>query len=219
MKTLSWVILIAGGAGGVWLARRAIVSKLAAPPPRVPAQPVSGVTASIPAYDASGALTGEVLWVSTPDQTARFGPRIPDSYLSDTKVFVFHDATGGAYSTYTPTWTVQSLQMEIAAGTPTTSQPPPTPLPAGYVWIYGDPTKTYYAGFSRPFFVTKGMISSALADRHVELTGIYKRESAPPVDPKRDPKYSDDWDEWMTAKYTGAPGWFQAERQWNWLVS
>jgi hypothetical protein len=177
------------------------------------------MTAAVPVYDASGKLVAQVLWVATPEQTQKFGPRMPDSYLPASGEFVFHDPAGGQYMTYKATWPVQSLQMQVAASTaPADTAPPNKPLPTGSAWVFADTGKTYFAGFSRPFFVTKGMIAGALQDQHATLQRIADRSSSPPVDPKRDTSYSDDWDEWMTVRYDGASGWKAVDRKWKWLV-
>lgn len=64
---------------------------------------------------------------------------------------------------------------------------------------------TYYAGFSRPFFVPQGLIRSKLEDEGFTEIHFFQRGvgPTPPVDPRQSQNYSDDWDEWIRAFYPG----------------
>jgi hypothetical protein len=87
-----------------------------------------------------------------------------------------------------------------------------------YVWL--EPNATYYAGFSRPFIVSDAMIRNAIAERGGTLTGISDRAVGSIIElAKSDPMYADDWDEWLSAKYTSSQrGWIGMQRYWRWLV-
>lgn len=76
----------------------------------------------------------------------------------------------------------------------------------------------YYAGINRPFFVTEGMVRSALSDYGIGVVRFMPRTSAPPVDPRRDPGYNDAWDEWVEVDYRGMRAAVQVAKQWAWLV-
>jgi hypothetical protein len=77
----------------------------------------------------------------------------------------------------------------------------------------------YYAGIDRPFFVSDGMIQSALDDYNVRVVGYHDRDDlAPPVNPRTDPAYDDDWDEWVEAEYSGPSRPVDVTKRWAWLV-
>jgi hypothetical protein len=76
----------------------------------------------------------------------------------------------------------------------------------------------YYAGLDRPFYVSRSAVEErARAEGFSELKWHKRELEAPPVDPKIDPRGSDDWDEWISARYAGPervlelpqrPAWF-----------
>lgn len=83
-------------------------------------------------------------------------------------------------------------------------------------------TGTYYAGINRPFFVSDSMIRSKLAEMGAQLVAIYDRSKTPlpaTVDPRaKDPRYQDDWDEWMIVNWSGPPKTLDVKRVWKWLL-
>lgn len=64
---------------------------------------------------------------------------------------------------------------------------------------------TYYAGASRPFFISQSTVSSYLRGKGLSNVVWHKRSEALPsnVTPRSDPNYDDDWDEWVSAEYNG----------------
>lgn len=91
----------------------------------------------------------------------------------------------------------------------------------------------YFAGIARPMLVPRGMVESmvqaALVPQHAGRAATPKignfvwhvRDSGvlPPVNPKRDPAYSDDWNEWVSFDYDGSDLTFQAPDALAWLVT
>jgi hypothetical protein len=81
---------------------------------------------------------------------------------------------------------------------------------------------TIYAGINRPFFASRGAVRSEVR----KLPGVgavrfYERKkTALPlnVNPKRDPLYQDNWDEWVAIEYEGPDRVVQLDRQWKWLL-
>ena len=64
----------------------------------------------------------------------------------------------------------------------------------------------YVAGLNRPFFVSRGMVEArAKTEGFGKLTWYDRATDSPMVNPKHDPNYSDDWDEWFSAEYEGIP--------------
>ena len=63
----------------------------------------------------------------------------------------------------------------------------------------------WFAGYHAPFFVSTGMIQPTLEKYGVKGITWKDREDPLPanVNPKSDPKYSDDWESWVTAAYDG----------------
>lgn len=58
----------------------------------------------------------------------------------------------------------------------------------------------YYAGFTRPWYVSQGMVTGKLEDAGFKNVQWHSRKKdAPPVDPRSYQTYSDDWDEWISA--------------------
>lgn len=78
----------------------------------------------------------------------------------------------------------------------------------------------YFAGFSRPFFITDGMIEQNLQGLGATNVVFHRRDNeTPPVDPKTDPEHTDDWEEWISADYHGEPKSVQQPKLWAWAVS
>lgn len=81
----------------------------------------------------------------------------------------------------------------------------------------------YYAGASRPFYVTQSMVTGYLEGKGFRAVHWHDRDEALPagLDPAKDPEYSNDWDEWAEAEYSGsgsgvldppaAPKWLRVE--------
>jgi hypothetical protein len=86
----------------------------------------------------------------------------------------------------------------------------------------------YYAGFVRPFLATDGMIRSKLATYGIKDVQFHDRndpdpshpqtEPLPPVDPKLDKNYKDDWEEWISASYAGTPRTVDYPASIRWIV-
>lgn len=79
----------------------------------------------------------------------------------------------------------------------------------------------YSIGISRPWYATQGMVASELT----KMTGLAnivfhdRKDSASlAVNPRLDRYYSDDWDEWIDASYTGAPKTVNTEKIWAWMI-
>jgi len=64
---------------------------------------------------------------------------------------------------------------------------------------------TWYAGFHDvPFFISEGMIQNELAKWHLaDFKWMDRDDGPPPLDPRADPRYTDTWEAWVTAKYDG----------------
>lgn len=91
----------------------------------------------------------------------------------------------------------------------------------------------YFAGIQRPVLVPRGMVESAvqaaLVPQHAGRAPTprignfvwHERDSGvlPPVNPKRDPDYSDAWNEWVSFDYDGAELTFEAPDALAWLVT
>ncbi|HEV8549245.1 MAG TPA: hypothetical protein VGQ57_09455, partial [Polyangiaceae bacterium] len=57
---------------------------------------------------------------------------------------------------------------------------------------------TWLAGYSAPFLVPEGAIKSKLQGFGLQQIQFFDRDAAkPPIDPHKDPHYSDDWDTWI----------------------
>jgi hypothetical protein len=64
----------------------------------------------------------------------------------------------------------------------------------------------YFAGLSRPFFVTRGAVEERAHEEGFRSLIWHERgRERPPVDPALDPKLDDDWEEWVQAEYAGPP--------------
>lgn len=78
---------------------------------------------------------------------------------------------------------------------------------------------TWFAGFSVPFFVSNSMISTKLETMGFREIKIFDRtDKAPPVNARLDPRYADDWDQWLTAEYVGKPQALDMPSQIKWLL-
>lgn len=64
----------------------------------------------------------------------------------------------------------------------------------------------WFAGYHAPFFITDSMIQPTLEKYGLKAITWKDRDDPLPanLNPKADPKYSDDWDSWVTAVYDGA---------------
>lgn len=81
------------------------------------------------------------------------------------------------------------------------------------------PGSVYYAGFSRPFFITDEMVRGHLEQLGASNVQFHKRdEETPPVDPTTDPEGSDEWDEWISADYLGEAKTVEEPKRWAWAV-
>lgn len=78
----------------------------------------------------------------------------------------------------------------------------------------------YWAGASRPFFVSQSMVSSYLSGKGFVNIAWHKRSQPLPsdVDPRADKSYDDDWDEWVSADYEGPNGSLNPPTSIPWLV-
>ncbi len=80
----------------------------------------------------------------------------------------------------------------------------------------------YFAGINRPWYASQDAVRAEITKR-LGLTQIafYPRSVALPkgIDPKKtDPRYGEDWDEWIAAHYSGAEKQVKAERLWAWVL-
>lgn len=85
------------------------------------------------------------------------------------------------------------------------------------------PGATYYAGADLPFYVSRAMVTNYLEGKGFRGVRWHDREDALPggLDPSKDPQYSDDWDSWAEAEYSGSgsgvfdpsasPSWIRVE--------
>jgi hypothetical protein len=78
----------------------------------------------------------------------------------------------------------------------------------------------YWAGASRPFFISQGTVSSYLRGKGFSDIVWHERSEALPasVTPRSDPEYSDDWDEWVSADYNGPAGSISPPVAIPWLI-
>lgn len=77
----------------------------------------------------------------------------------------------------------------------------------------------YFAGIKRPFFVPQSMLVSAAESLGFSNVQFYSREEkVPPVNPKLDPTYSDEWDEWISADYVGTTKEHDITKRWAWAI-
>jgi hypothetical protein len=88
----------------------------------------------------------------------------------------------------------------------------------------------YFAGVDIPFVVPNAMIVSKLEELGGEGVRIESREDvAVPftttlngqtikVDPRKDPRYSDDWAEMVVVDYNGPDRTVDVPRKWKWLM-
>ncbi len=84
------------------------------------------------------------------------------------------------------------------------------------------PGVRYWAGADLPWFVPQGVVSAAARDLGFDDPVWHDRADAPPINPRSDPEYADDWTSWATATYVGTAQryglpkglkWFVAERK------
>ncbi len=78
----------------------------------------------------------------------------------------------------------------------------------------------YWAGASRPFFISQGTVSSYLRGKGFSNIVWHERSEALPsnVTPRSDPTYDDDWDEWVSADYNGPAGSISPPTSIPWLI-
>jgi hypothetical protein len=78
----------------------------------------------------------------------------------------------------------------------------------------------YWAGASRPFFISQGTVSSYLRGKGFSNIVWHDRSEALPstVTPRSDPTYDDDWDEWVAADYNGPAGSISPPVAIPWLI-
>lgn len=78
----------------------------------------------------------------------------------------------------------------------------------------------YWAGASRPFFISQGTVSSYLRGKGFSNIVWHERSDALPatVTPRSDPTYDDDWDEWVSADYNGPAGSISPPTSIPWLI-
>lgn len=65
----------------------------------------------------------------------------------------------------------------------------------------------YYAGHHFPLFATDAEIARGLEKLGLTNIAFHDRTKAAsmPIDPHKDPHYTDDWDAWISATYAGQP--------------
>ena len=77
----------------------------------------------------------------------------------------------------------------------------------------------YFAGVDIPFFVPNSAIVDGVEELGGQAVTITDREDAQlPFDPREDPKYSDSWEEVVTADYPGPTKTIDTPRRWKWLM-
>jgi len=83
-----------------------------------------------------------------------------------------------------------------------------------------------FAGLNRPPLFTQWMFEQQLrmavpmdVSAHLKDFRWYPRQQPPPVDPRRDPRYKDDWSEWFSVTYDGAPTTISVPDVLAWLVA
>lgn len=64
---------------------------------------------------------------------------------------------------------------------------------------------TWYAGYHTPFLVTESMVKSGLEKMGFTQVLEYDRDDPLPVDvqPRTDKLYRDDWEQWLSAVWSG----------------
>lgn len=78
---------------------------------------------------------------------------------------------------------------------------------------------TYYVGVDRPWWLSQSRVRDELQKHPIARVTFNDRDGQPPpVDPRTDPTYSDDWDEWISAVYNGPETTLEARRVWAWMV-
>lgn len=79
---------------------------------------------------------------------------------------------------------------------------------------------TYYAGINRPWYAGQDAVRKEVEKRLgvTDVRFFSRKKTQPPVNPKIDPRYSDGWDEWISARYDGPEKLLPVDRLWNWVV-
>lgn len=81
------------------------------------------------------------------------------------------------------------------------------------------PGAQYFAGYSRPFFIPQSMVRSHLEGLGASQIEFHDRDALPAsVNPKTDPSYSDDWEEWVSMSYNGPRTTAEQSNLWAWAV-
>jgi len=64
---------------------------------------------------------------------------------------------------------------------------------------------TWYAGYHDiPFIIPESLIANQIAKwGFTDFTWTDREDGRPPLDPRADPRYTDTWDGWVSAKYAG----------------
>lgn len=77
----------------------------------------------------------------------------------------------------------------------------------------------YFAGVDIPFFIPNAAIVDGVQELGGENVIITDRADAElSFDPRTDPKYSDAWEEVVTADYRGPTKTIETPRRWKWLM-
>lgn len=77
----------------------------------------------------------------------------------------------------------------------------------------------WYAGLDLPFLATHGMVANKLGSLGLTDIVVHDRKERLPVNPRADAGYSDKWDTWVEATYTGPARSVDLGTYARWLVS
>jgi hypothetical protein len=78
-----------------------------------------------------------------------------------------------------------------------------------------------FVGMNLPFFLPEAMIESKLrAFGFTNFTWFSRADDLErlSVIPTADPQYTDDWNRWLEADFTGPPKTIDEKKVWSWLV-
>jgi hypothetical protein len=79
-----------------------------------------------------------------------------------------------------------------------------------------------FVGINRPWYASRGAVRSELRNLGAGVVSIrfFDREQPLPsgVNPRRDPLYQDNWDEWIELTYDGPDRVLHLERVWKWIL-
>lgn len=78
----------------------------------------------------------------------------------------------------------------------------------------------FYAGVTIPFFIPNSMVVAKLESLGFTNITIHDRADSATlaINPRKDPKYSDSWEQWVEADYNGEAKPLEFERHWQWLM-